>query len=230
MKFKKYIKESKLEESKLSLELTEEYNRSTLIESLQDMDKRCEKCNTLLNDGGTCPKCDDGEEDYEDNDIMEALSNREKLKRAYPELNFDTPMTEDTTTETQVVKEGLSVREKLKAAYPELNFDKPVTEGISEKDHTTDDTNESLSNKEKLARAYPELDFAADDATITEGTDIDEFDEYDDDYDIYDDVEEDRVHAALYGGDKTYCSCGRKLVRTEWGGYCPDCDNEDEYK
>ena len=26
--------------------------------------KRCDKCNTLLNDGGTCPVCDDGEEDY----------------------------------------------------------------------------------------------------------------------------------------------------------------------
>ena len=35
-------------------------------ESIEDMDKRCEKCNTLLNDGGTCPKCDDGEEDYGD--------------------------------------------------------------------------------------------------------------------------------------------------------------------
>ena len=33
-----------------------------------DMNKRCEKCNTLLNDGGTCPKCDDGEEDYGDRD------------------------------------------------------------------------------------------------------------------------------------------------------------------
>jgi rubrerythrin len=24
----------------------------------------CEECGTLLNDGGTCPICDDGEEDY----------------------------------------------------------------------------------------------------------------------------------------------------------------------
>ena len=60
-------------------------------ESLDDMDKRCEKCNTLLNDGGTCPKCDDGEED-----LAEAVSNKEKLKRAFPELNFDRtePITE----------------------------------------------------------------------------------------------------------------------------------------
>ena len=26
--------------------------------------ERCDKCNTPLNDGGTCPVCDDGEEDY----------------------------------------------------------------------------------------------------------------------------------------------------------------------
>lgn len=26
--------------------------------------ERCEYCNTPLNDGGTCPVCDDGEEDY----------------------------------------------------------------------------------------------------------------------------------------------------------------------
>ena len=28
--------------------------------------ERCDRCDTLLNDMGTCPKCDDGEEDYED--------------------------------------------------------------------------------------------------------------------------------------------------------------------
>lgn len=27
--------------------------------------ERCEYCNTPLNDGGTCPVCDDGEEDYD---------------------------------------------------------------------------------------------------------------------------------------------------------------------
>lgn len=44
-------------------------------ESVADMNKRCEKCNTLLNDGGTCPKCDDGEEDYgDDEDTNEALT------------------------------------------------------------------------------------------------------------------------------------------------------------
>lgn len=35
-----------------------------LSESVDDMDKRCSECNTLLNDMGKCPKCDEGEEDY----------------------------------------------------------------------------------------------------------------------------------------------------------------------
>lgn len=48
---------------------------AAIKESVADMDKRCEKCNTLLNDGGTCPKCDDGEEDYgDDDDTNEALN------------------------------------------------------------------------------------------------------------------------------------------------------------
>lgn len=37
--------------------------------------EKCEKCGTLLNDMGTCPKCDDGEEDYGDNDLDEAVDN-----------------------------------------------------------------------------------------------------------------------------------------------------------
>lgn len=44
------------------------FENAKVNESVYDMDKRCEKCNTLLNDAGTCPKCDDGEEDYEDRD------------------------------------------------------------------------------------------------------------------------------------------------------------------
>lgn len=53
----------------------EELKSSAVIkESVADMNKRCEKCNTLLNDGGTCPKCDDGEEDYGDDDTSEALN------------------------------------------------------------------------------------------------------------------------------------------------------------
>ena len=85
MKFKKFVKES--------IEVVE----TKTTESLDDMDKRCEKCNTLLNDMGTCPKCDDGEEDV----IEESLSNKEKLLRAYPELNFDTPVTESCSEELQ---------------------------------------------------------------------------------------------------------------------------------
>lgn len=39
--------------------------------------ERCENCGTLLNDMGTCPKCDDGEEDYRDLD--EAIHNHSSL-------------------------------------------------------------------------------------------------------------------------------------------------------
>lgn len=178
-------------------------------ESLDDMDKRCEKCNTLLNDGGTCPKCDDGEEGV----IEEALSNKEKLKRAYPELNFDTPVTEECE-----IKEELSVREKLKAAYPELNFDKESTEPVIEAV-----TTEELSNREKLKRAYPELNF--DESTVQESIETpDEYSDYDDNYDIEDDVEMDHRHAALYGGDRMYCDCGHKLSYDEGSSYCPICE------
>lgn len=109
-------------------------------ESLADMDKRCEKCNTLLNDGGTCPKCDDGEEDYGD-ELKEELSNKEKLKRAFPELNFD--VTETVTEEIQT--EELSVREKLKRAYPELNFDTTVVEEVTVE---TDSSEEATISEE----------------------------------------------------------------------------------
>lgn len=40
-------------------ELTESYDKDGNHE-------KCDKCGTLLNDMGTCPKCDDGEEDYGD--------------------------------------------------------------------------------------------------------------------------------------------------------------------
>lgn len=378
-------------------------------ESLDDMDKRCEKCNTLLNDGGTCPKCDDGEEDYGDKDtVNEEMTVREKLKSAYPELNFN------DNIEESIVKEELSNKEKLLRAYPELNFDnEPLTEGtgadtthaikdamnqlaqkdkyswaqtasdivnvipdnfadelfdaiktklanikinhadkrkivnavgngLSEESVEDKDTlgaildmiditqwankspqvikgivlvilgivavieptpiieiimsviavipapvvakiaailevvsnpvsaaisvankihdkktesleSDNLSVKEKLKRAYPELNFdtkveeevnscSVPENDIDEGfignalgsfagtaiaNKLTEDDDswYDDDYTV-DDVEEDRRHAALYGGDRTYCNCGKKLVRTDWGSYCPDCDPE----
>ena len=228
-------------------------------ESIEDMDKRCEKCNTLLNDMGTCPKCDDGEEDYVDSSKestveesiqTEELSNKEKLKRAFPELNFD----EKLVTE-EVKVEELSNKEKLKRAYPELNFDaEPVVETIQE----------ALSVREKLLKAYPELNFdkesdrdlnekvscqsdEEDSDDIQEGfgiptpfqvvsnlvknftEDIEgDLDDYDDDYELEDDdVEQDRVHAALYGGDRMYCDCGEKLHFNEYGSYCPVCDPQE---
>ena len=229
-------------------------------ESIEDMDKRCEKCNTLLNDMGTCPKCDDGEEeDIEDSSSettmeesvkTEELSNKEKLKRAFPELNFD-----QTVVTVVCQNEELSNKEKLKRAYPELNFDvEPVVENIQE----------DLSVREKLLKAYPELNFskdsdrdlnekvcsASDDSCdtdeIQEGFGIPtpaqvvgniiksvaedmeaDIDEYDDEYELEDDVEQDRVHAALYGGDRMYCDCGEKLHFNEYGSYCPVCDPQD---
>lgn len=192
-------------------------------ESIEDMDKRCEKCNTLLNDGGTCPKCDDGEEDYEDNstdNLEEELSNKEKLKRAYPELNFDNEVVTEECSVTEQIEE-LSVREKLKRAYPELNFDSEVT--VTEECDSNKTIEEELSNKEKLQKAYPELNF---DAPVTDDV-TESFDEYDDEYDIEDDVEMDRRHAALYGGDRMYCDCGHKLSYNEYGSYCPVCSPED---
>ena len=55
--------------------LEELKSSGAIKESVADMNKRCEKCNTLLNDGGTCPKCDDGEEDYgDDDDTNESLN------------------------------------------------------------------------------------------------------------------------------------------------------------
>lgn len=52
-----------------------------LSESVDDMDKRCPECNTLLNDMGKCPRCDEGEED-ELNEAMlnEAGSLLDKIK------------------------------------------------------------------------------------------------------------------------------------------------------
>ena len=422
MKFKRYIKES-----------------------IDDMDKRCPECNTLLNDGGTCPKCDDGEEDYgdeqfegcegyrarkygaywfgitgpddlmlrdeenklilfktkdeankyiEDNckkPLVETMSNLEKLKAAYPELNFDEPMTEEVVTEElsnweklvraypeleteELITEGcveeeLTNSEKLKRAFPELNFDEPVVEEVESKeplceaegsdiihriidvmsdlakddnkkwaktavdivsvipDNLADDlfdkvksnfTNLKLqgSNKSKISdelgieidetndtvgelfdiaennniKDDPELtkklvmtvlsmiavveptpvlevitfivkiipanlitsvlkiltsvnpstsvgkrivDLVADqfksNKEVKEDLD-DPYADYDDDYDFDDDVEQDHVHAALYGGDRTYCECGRRLEYGEDGyTYCPDCDNEFNY-
>lgn len=73
---------------------------------------------------------------------------------------------------------------------------------------------------DKLVDAYPELEES-----------VSSWDEYDDQYefDNEDDVvEQDRMHAALYGGDREYCDkCGSKLVMDEWGGSCPKCNAEE---
>ena len=359
MKFKKFIKES-----------------------IEDMDKRCPECNTLLNDSGTCPKCDDGEEDYGDelnegvgadiihkikefltpvaesdengwattitsivdnipdntaDDLFDAVKTKfgtvrvkDSDKEGFSDsTGLDIPETEDTLEDifdfaeennvtenpdatkamvvagltvasiieptpvlemltsyiaklpsnvvakivnvlnklglmespisgfTRTVKtigsklapveeevkcEELSNLEKLKRAYPELNFDNTLVEDAKE-EPVIDDTiventdaseesaiqesiEEELTNIEKLKRAYPELDL---DESVETEDDIDEYSDYDDDY-SFDDVEEDHIHAALYGGDLTYCKdCGSRLERNEWGSYCPECDAEDRF-
>lgn len=55
--------------------------------------EKCDNCGTLLNDLGTCPKCDDGEEDYGDEELDEAAKSvfeRDALKvLAYVRKNPD---------------------------------------------------------------------------------------------------------------------------------------------
>lgn len=376
--------------------------KKLIKESIEDMDKRCPECNTLLNDMGTCPKCDDGEEDYgteveeactkyrvkkygaywfgilgpdelllrddsgklilfrtknkaqkfadEKCDVLtEEMSVREKLKAAYPELNFDTPTVEEQPITEQVVEE-LSNKEKLKRAFPELNFGDELNEAVGAdllktlKDAMTvlskDDKNTWATTVTQVVDVIPDnfaddlfdqikekfsnvrlthadkkkvsdvgnftdeetgdtvgniLDFVENKEDIDKNPEFtktlvmvvlgiiavieptpvleiitgivsqlpatvvdkvvsvmqslsaggiaksligkffnkneeavaEAYSEYDDDYD-FDDVEEDRVHAALYGGDLTYCKdCGTKLVRTMWGGYCPECSPEE---
>ena len=378
--------------------LAELKSKLPVTESIDDMDKRCEKCNTLLNDAGNCPKCDDGEEDYGD-ELKEELSNKEKLLRAYPELNFDKEVVSED------VESELSNKEKLMRAFPGVfNFDNtdlnegmgadtthalrdametlakdnkhewantvaeianvipddfadnmfdaikekfaniristadkkkivdasegtvsdesvenadtigdildaldvmkwaennpdlikglflvilmivavlepgpvieviigivsiapasvvakiaailgvvssPVSAAITVANKIHDNKiEEELSVREKLKAAYPELNFdekSVDEGlltpvtnlikAVTEDTETPEEEEaevevedswYDDNYDFEeDDVELDRRHAALYGGDRMYCDCGHKLAYDEYGSYCPECN------
>lgn len=233
-------------------------------ESMEDMDRRCPECNTLLNDGGTCPKCDDGEEDYgdeRDNDLDESMTNCSDYSvKHYGAWWFgiigpDKLFLKDNNnklllfkskddaqryieTECKPLVEKLSNKEKLLRAFPgEFNFDVTSSDNVAE-DTTTNlaEGFEELSNEEKLIKAFPGVfsfdpDYSGEQTITEEITSDDEdyfmYDDYDDDYTM-DDVEEDRRHAALYGGDLTYCKhCGKKLSRNEWGGYCPICDGED---
>lgn len=172
---------------------------------IDDMDKRCDKCDTLLNDMGKCPVCDEGEVDIDtdvlgeckkaEQPLVEARSAKELLDAAFPGVfNWDNSSPESEITEA-VVTEELSAYDKLLQHFPELAQTKK----------SVDDSNtlpESVSSPAK--------------------------DEYDDNYDFEDDdFEADRIHAALYGGDRMYCKCGKKLVMDEWGGHCPDCDAVD---
>lgn len=125
MKFKKYVRES-----------TE----------TNDSVNCCDKCHTIIDSEGRCKCC-------EESVVTEELSNTEKLKRAFPELNFDDSVKEELVTEE------LSNMEKLIKAYPELAEDSDISESIEEE----------LTNLQKLKRAYPELNFEDETEPLTEG-------------------------------------------------------------
>lgn len=154
---------------------------------------------------------------------FESMNNKEKLMRAFPGVfNFD-----KTKIEESVQKEDLSNREKLLRAFPELDFSKTQLEGreVTHK-KTIRAKNESIRDIKKLDIKNKRCDgtscFDSSKSAV-----IEDYEEYDDDFTI-DDVEEDRRHAALYGGDLTYCKdCGTRLKRNEWGGYCPECNPEE---
>lgn len=236
MIFERYIKESSARAHKFILD-----------ESVEDFDRRCEFCDTLLNDMGTCPKCDEGEEDYGDKDtdieeslkddscaetVTEELSVRDKLTKAFPGVfsfdpNYD-PSSEVISEDVQIT-ETMSNKEKLVKAFPGV-FSFDDSEVIQE---SRECVTEAISAREKLERAFPDVSFnweASQDVDTPVVEEMsDEYSDYDDDYDI-DDVEQDRIHSSLYGGDRMYCDCGAKLVMDEWGGYCPHCDAEEAEK
>ena len=85
---------------------------------------------------------------------------------------------------------------------------------------------------ERLKKYKAQIDAMSEaEPTVTEVLDDSEtsWDEYDDDYYDLDPVEEDRAHAALYGGDRTYCDCGKRLVPDEYGYfYCPVCNSNQD--
>lgn len=99
-------------------------------ESVDDMDRRCEKCNTLLNDGGTCPKCDDGEEDLDESVDNRLQKDAEKiLKYACdkPELLLEYSTFEDYIDELSI--EGVFT---IPESVPSVGFKVIDVENISE--------------------------------------------------------------------------------------------------
>lgn len=78
--------------------------------------EKCDKCGTLLNDMGTCPKCDDGEEDY--GDLDESIDN-EKLP-------------EDVQTIIQ-----WAVEESFEVGHPDEDLWTDIKEVLA--DHTYDE-------------------------------------------------------------------------------------------
>lgn len=143
-----------------------------------------------------------------------------KLTDAFPELE------ESVSTD-----EEDSIREKIRLYFADHPYPADMdTEDIAEEvaenlfdiDYTDTDSDMSYI-------IFSEVEHYLDSIDSTDTA----WDEYDDQYefDNEDDVvEQDRMHAALYGGDREYCDkCGSKLVMDEWGGTCPKCNSKEVF-
>lgn len=160
----------------------------------------------------------------------------DKLVKAYPELEEETSVEDDVVEELvetaatvteEVITEEKTPWDKLVDTYPEL-AESAVEESFDEEGNREhcDKCGTTLND----GGTCPECDDGEEDYAESIDPDVDSF-EYDDEYDFDNEddiVTQDRIHAALYGGDREYCDqCGSKLVRDEWGGTCPHC-NETE--
>lgn len=103
-------------------------------ESVSDMDKRCEKCNTLLNDMGKCPRCDEGEEDLD-----EAVLN-EKDTRTPDEKAMAKANKRDDKFNNSLKKKAANIVAKVDISDPRSKTSKflivDVTTGIVKEDLT----------------------------------------------------------------------------------------------
>lgn len=179
-----------------------------------------------LKQQGRLPKVDTPAEEVEDEpapavDIDYTPDTRDpfvRLTDMYPELEESVSNDEED-----------SIREKIRLYFADHPYPADMdTEDIAEEvaENLFDiDYNNTDSDMSYIIFSEVEHYLDSKDSTDTA------WDEYDDQYefDNEDDVvEQDRMHAALYGGDREYCDkCGSKLVMDEWGGSCPKCDAEE---
>ena len=112
-----------------------------------------------------------------------------------------------------------AIEDGNKAKAQEL-LDEFVAEFEEDKDRRKPWTTDFYDAHEKMQKDFQKQIDNLPDEKLTE-----DWDEYDDDYYDLDPVEEDRAFAALYGGDRIYCDCGKRKVPDEDGYYyCPDCE------